>query len=247
MLLEWGGKSSIITRNRLGGERFLPLNPKSKPSNNNLRLLLRGSFLSAASTFNHHIIMLSSAFRKTRHQQLRRAALLLLVFFVYALLNSQLCLADEDEDFLAEILAEEAKHEEEHARLEAEMKEMEAIRAQQQQNNYQNTQKGGGKPKMGRSNNSMPKGGSFGSDFSKLEEELKRKEAEQSAFEKANQASAEEEANAKKAEQVRLQREAAYAASLKKMNEEERKKAQKQKAADAKIVSRILKHASKGK
>ena len=191
--------------------------------------------------------MLSSAFRKTRHQQLRRAALLLLVFFVYALLNSQLCLADEDEDFLAEILAEEAKHEEEHARLEAEMKEMEAIRAQQQQNNYRNTQKGGGKPKMGRSNNSMPKGGSFGSDFSKLEEELKRKEAEQSAFEKANQASVEEEANAKKAEQVRLQREAAYAASLKKMNEEERKKAQKQKAADAKIVSRILKHASKGK
>lgn len=168
------------------------------------------------------------------------------MLFVYAQLNSQLCLADEDEDFLAEILAEEAKHEEEHARLEAEMKEMEAIRTQQQ-HNYQNTQKGGGKPKMGRPNNNMPKGGSFGTDFSKLEEELKKKEAEQSAFEKANQASAEEEAEAKKAEQVRLQREAAYAASLKKMNEEERKKAQKQKSADAKIVSRILKHASKGK
>eukprot|EP00804_Cyclotella_cryptica_P021157 CCRYP_001480-RA/>CCRYP_001480-RA protein AED:0.74 eAED:0.35 QI:0/-1/0/1/-1/1/1/0/95 len=43
------------------------------------------------------------------------------------------CLAKEDEDFLAEILAKEAKHDEEHARLEAEMKEMEAMHAARQQ------------------------------------------------------------------------------------------------------------------
>ena len=188
--------------------------------------------------------MVSSLYNNRRRQRPGRAIVLLLMVFASFNLNNPVCLADEDEDFLAEILAEEAKHEEEHARLEAELREMEALKAQRQQNSYKNNMKGGGaKPKMGKANN-MPKG-SF-SNFSKLEEELKKKETEQSYSQKEKQTAAEEEAAAKKAEQIRLQREAAYEASLKKMNEEERKKAQKQKAVDAKVVSRILKHASKG-
>ena len=188
--------------------------------------------------------MMSPPCINRRRQRPRRTIFLLLIIFACFHLNNHLCLADEDEDFLAEILAEEAEHEEEHARLEAELREMEALKAQRQQNSYQNNMKGGGggKPKMGKGN-SMPKG-SF-SNFSKLEEELKKKETEQSFSQKEKQAAAEEEAAAKKAEQIRLQRESAYEASLKKMNEEERKKAQKQKAADAKVVSRILKHASR--
>ena len=184
--------------------------------------------------------MVTTRSKILRQQRSRWMILILLICASY--INILPCVADEDEDFLAEILAEEARQEEEHAQLEAEMREMEAMRAQQQ-NPYQNNQKGG-KPKMGRANSSMPKG-SFGSNFSKLEEELKKKETEHTASQQAQQTSAEEEAAVRKAEQIRQQREAAYEASLKKMNEEERKKAQKQKAADAKVVSRILKHASK--
>jgi chemotaxis protein histidine kinase CheA len=184
--------------------------------------------------------MVTSVSRNRRRQRSGKAVFLLLIVFACCHFSNLRCLADEDEDFLAEILAEEAKQEEEHARMEAELREMEAMRAQQQ-NAYTQNPKGGGKPKMGRANTNMPK-----STFSKLEDELKKKETQQSAAQKAQQASAEEEAAARKAEQIRLKREAAYEASLKKMNEEERKKAQQQKAADAKVVSRILKHSARG-
>jgi DNA polymerase III gamma/tau subunit len=156
--------------------------------------------------------------------------------------NHLLCLGDDDEDFLAEILAEEAKHEEEHARLEAEMREMDAIRTAQQQQSKSSFPNNSNKPKMGRANNNMPGGASS---FSKLEEELKKKQHEQSASKEANKAAAEEEEAKQKAEQIRLKREAAFEASLKKMNEDQRKKAQQQKKYDAKVVSRILKAASK--
>jgi hypothetical protein len=183
-----------------------------------------------------------TANRNRRREPSLWKIMLLLAIFIFSM---EVCVADEDEDFLAEILAEEARQDEEHARMEAELREMEALRLQQQQSAYQSNMKGGGKPKMGKTNTNMPKG-SFGSNFSKLEEELKKKETEQSTSQKAQQASADEKAAAKKAEQIRLKREADYEASLKKMNEDERKKAEKQKAIDAKVVSRILKHASKG-
>ena len=162
------------------------------------------------------------------------------------------CLADntvEDDDFLAEILAEEARHEEEAARMEAEAREYEAIKSRQYSagdenssaNNNENNKKGGGKPKMGSASRTMPKGAA--SDFSKMEEELKRKEAERAS----RQAAQEEEQLEKEADRIRLKREAAFEAELKKMNDDQRKRAQQQKKKDAKIVNRILNAAKAGK
>ena len=141
------------------------------------------------------------------------------------------CLADEDDDFLAEILAEEARHEEDAARIEAEAREYEAMKSRQ----------GGGKPKMGGASRTMPKGAA--GDFSKMEEELKRKEAERATLQEEQ----EEEQQEQEAERIRLKREASFQAELKKMNEDQRKRAQQQKKKDAKIVNRILKASKAGK
>ena len=150
------------------------------------------------------------------------------------------CLADEDDDFLAEILAEEARHEEETARIEAEAREYETMKSRQYSADN-NNMKGGGKPKMGGASRTMPKGAA--GDFSKMEEELKRKEAERATL----QAEREEEQQEQEAERIRLKREASFQAELKKMNEDQRKRAQQQKKKDAKIVNRILKASKAGK
>ncbi len=167
---------------------------------------------------------------------------------------SILCRADstieddmDDDDFLAEILAEEARQEEEHARLEAEAREFEAMKARQ--TSSPGGSMPGGNPKMGGNkmgggagaSRSMPKGAS-GATFSKLEQELKKKEAENAA-----KRAQDEEEDFKEAERIRLKREAAFEVELKKMNEEQRKAAQKQKAKDAKVVQRILKAFKAGK
>jgi hypothetical protein len=153
--------------------------------------------------------------------------------------------SEEDGGFLAEILAEQAREEEELARIEAEVREYEAIKAWQ-------TAGGGGAgsgggmpdgsgPRMGKmgggASRTMPKGSGGGSSFSKLEDDLKKKEAETAKRKQAQ----EEEVASEEAERIRLRREAAFEAELKKMNEEQRKKAKRQKARDAKVVKRILK------
>ncbi|KAL7469114.1 hypothetical protein ACHAXS_009367, partial [Conticribra weissflogii] len=153
----------------------------------------------------------------------------------------------DDDEFLAEILAEEARQEEEHARLEAEAREFEAMKARQTSSPVGSMP--GGYPKTGGSkmgggagaSRSMPKGAS-GATFSKLEQELKKKEAENAA-----KRAQEEEEDFKEAERIRVKREAAFEVELKKMNEEQRKAAQKQKAKDAKVVQRILKAFKAGK
>mmetsp|Transcript_21682 Transcript_21682/g.47152 ORF Transcript_21682/g.47152 Transcript_21682/m.47152 type:complete len:335 (-) Transcript_21682:289-1293(-) len=160
------------------------------------------------------------------------------------------CLADdsleEDDDFLAEILAEQAREDEELSRLEAEAREFDAIKARQPSAGSGGGASGmpgsGGGPKMGGPNRAMPKGAG-GANFSKLEEDLKKKEKE-NASKKASQ---EEEKASQNAERIRLKREAAFEAELKKMNDEQRKKAQQQKSKDAKVVNRILKAHTSGK
>jgi len=148
-----------------------------------------------------------------------------------------------DDDFLAEILAEEARHEEEAARMEAEAREYEAMKARQYSDGGDNNANNmGGKPKMGGAGRTMPKGAG-GGNFSKMEEELKKKEAERASL----QAAKEEELQEQEAERIRLKRESAFEAELKKMNEEQKKKAQQQKKKDAKIVNRILKASKAGK
>jgi len=154
------------------------------------------------------------------------------------------CYADEDEDFLAEILAEQAREEEELAKIEAEAREYDAMKARQQQQNN-------GMPGSNNGNASRPKMGKMGgasganTNYSKLEEDLRKKESEQqqnaNKQQQSNTQSAEDEMNEKEAERIRLKREAQFEADLKKMNDEQRKKAQKQKKKDAKVVKRILK------
>mmetsp|Transcript_9311 Transcript_9311/g.15835 ORF Transcript_9311/g.15835 Transcript_9311/m.15835 type:complete len:321 (-) Transcript_9311:722-1684(-) len=178
--------------------------------------------------------------RRLRHRKV-------LIFALLAILCiSSMCVADDDsmdDDFLAEILAEEARHEEEAAMMEAEAREYEAMKARQYSGNAGNTNNmGGGKPKMGGAGSGMPKGAGSGS-FNKLEEELKKKEAEKASL----QAAKEEEEQEQEAERIRLKREAAFETDLKKMNEEQKKKAQQQKKKDAKIVNRILKASKSGK
>ncbi len=151
----------------------------------------------------------------------------------------------DDGDFLAEILAEQAREEEELARAEAEVREFETIKARQ------TTMGGGGGmpddnggPRIGKmggsASHTMPKKGpgGRGSRFSKIEDDLTKKEAE-NARRKQTQ---EEEIASQEAERTRLRREAAFEEELQRMNDEEqRKKAKRQKARDAKVVKRILK------
>lgn len=171
--------------------------------------------------------------------------LLTIIFFHLAFTSisenhkSIFCLADdsleEDDDFLAEILAEQAREEEEHARMEAEAREFDAMKARQPSGGGGMPGGGGsGGPKMG-GGSTMPKGAG-GANFSKLEEDLKKKESE-TASKKAEQ---EEEKASQDAEKIRLKREANFEAELKRMSEEQRKKAQIQKKKDAKVVKRIL-------
>lgn len=182
--------------------------------------------------------------RRRRRWQLAQVVLQLAVIFVFNASFDHIrtplyCLADEDDDdFLAEILAEQAREEEELSRLEAEAREFDAMKARE----YSSASGGAGGPKTGGPNRGMPKGAT-GAGFSKLEEDLKKKEAENAS----RKAAREEEKAAQDAERIRLKREAAFEAELKRMNSEQRKKAQKQKSRDAKVVKRILKAHTAGK
>ena len=154
--------------------------------------------------------------------------------------DSIFCLADGDslegdEDFLAEILAEQAREDEELAGIEAEVREYEAMKARQSSAGGGGMRGGGGMP--GGGGPKINKMGGGATNFSKLEEDLKKKEAENA---KKN-AAQEEENTSQEAERIRMKREAAFEAELKKMNDEQRKKAQRQKARDAKVVKRLLK------
>ena len=142
---------------------------------------------------------------------------------------------DDDDDFLAEILAEEARQEEEHAKMEAEAREFDAMKARQPSGGGIPNASGGKKPKMG-----VPGGGT--STFSKMEEDLKRREAEAT-----KRAAQEEEASAEKAEKIRQQREARFERELQKMNADQRKKELAAKKRDAKVVQRILKFHKAGR
>ena len=134
-----------------------------------------------------------------------------------------------DEDFLAEILAEQAREDEELAGLEAEVREYEAMKARQ------SSAGGGGMP--GGGGPKINKMGGGATNFSKLEDDLTKKEAENAKMKAAQ----EEDNTSQEAERIRMKREAAFEAELKKMNDEQRKKAQRQKARDAKVVKRLLK------
>ena len=199
--------------------------------------------------------------RATRRMRRRRSPPFVLLLIAVAIVFSSApssfryssCLADEsvdedDDDFLAEILAEQAREEEELSRMEAEAKEFDAMKARQPSGGgMPGGGKGGGAggPKMGKMGGGagrMPQGAG-GTNFSKLEEDLKKKE-DANADKLATQ---DEEKVSQEAERIRQKREAEFEAELKRMNEEQRKKAQIQKKKDAKVVTRILKSHNAGK
>ena len=170
------------------------------------------------------------------------ASFLINASLTFNLGNRYICLAEGDnlegdEDFLAEILAEQAREDEELAGMEAEVREYEAMKARQSSAGGGMPGGGGGGSGVGGGGPKMYNMGGGTTNFSKIEADLRRKEAEN-----VKKKVAEDEVNAShEAERIRLKREAAFEAELKKMNDEQRRKAQRQKAKDAKIVKRVLK------
>jgi DNA repair exonuclease SbcCD ATPase subunit len=159
---------------------------------------------------------------------------------------------DDEHDYLAEILAEEQKEAEELAQLEAQMRELDELKAQQHQRQKQDQQTKqnqfgqmppggtmGGKKKM------MP--GGTNKKFQSIEEELRKKESEAQESKQEENKKNQEEAEKRKAEQIAQEREAAFQAEMERAKDEKtRKDLKRQKAKDAKIVSKILKNSTKG-
>ena len=148
----------------------------------------------------------------------------------------------EEDEFLAEILAEEQREAEEMHNLEMEMKELEEMRAQ-----HEKMQQGrnGGKMKPGNASG-IP--GASSQKFSSIEEELKRKEAEKAENERNANKAAEAEAEKRKADELARKREEAYQAELARINDEKLKKSlQRQKKKDGQIVQKILRNSANEK
>ena len=150
-----------------------------------------------------------------------------------------------DDDILAELLREEAEQDDEyHAGGSADgYEESKYDRPPPADMNAGGSSKMGGMGGNKRTN--MPGGGGSGSSSGggpvpDLEEQLRQKQEEAA---KAAAARAEEEA-ARIAEEHRVQREAEFEAEVKRMDAEQRKKALKQKKADARVVNRILRAAN---
>ena len=165
---------------------------------------------------------------------------------------SLFALGSEEDDFLAEILAEEQKQAEELTKMEAEMRELEAMKAQrrQQEQEYQQQRSrmkpgGGGGFSTGQDNGRSSIPSAQSAQFDKLEEKLRRKEAESK---QKSMETAKEEEKRKKAEQIAREREAAYEAELARVTDEKAKRRLKrQKLQDNRIVRQILSNSEKGK
>lgn len=143
------------------------------------------------------------------------------------------CLADdphEEDDIMAEILAEQAQEEDELDRLEAEAREFDTIKARQKSTYSAGSGGASSKQKMKNFNS-----------YSKIEDLLKKE------FEDASEKSSQKEKSTKNAEQIRLKREQAFEAELKQLNKEQRNKVMRQKKKDAKVVKKILKAHKSGK
>ena len=149
---------------------------------------------------------------------------------------------DDDEevedDFLAEILAEEEREAAEMTRLEEEMRELEELKAQHQQM-HQNQQ--ANKMKPGKKKNSIP--GTGTQNLGDIEEELRKKEAEKAEAKRGEQHDEIDAAQKKKADEIALQREIKYQAELEKLHDDKARKAlTRQKRRDGQIVKRVLRN-----
>ncbi|GFH57331.1 hypothetical protein CTEN210_13807 [Chaetoceros tenuissimus] len=148
-----------------------------------------------------------------------------------------------EDEFLAEILAEEQREAEEMAKLEAEMRELEELKAQHAKM-HQNQQSQKMKPGMNGNRSSMSGANSGGkSNLNDVEEELRKKEAAKAEAERIERQAAIDEEEKKKAAKLAEEREAKYQAELERIKDENmRKKLQRQKRRDGQIVKRILRN-----
>ena len=160
-----------------------------------------------------------------------------------------------DDDILAELLREEAEQDDEYQAgggdgvggAGDEYGESKYDRPPPDMNAGGSSKMGGMGGMGGNKRTKMPGSGGGGSSSSSgggpvpdLEEQLRQKQEEAA---KAAAAQAEEE-EARIAEEHRLKREAEFEAEVKRMDAEQRKKALKQKKADAKVVNSILRAAN---
>jgi len=161
-----------------------------------------------------------------------------LLFFPTTFVHSQDIDQEAEDDFLAEILAEEEREAAEMARLEEEMRELEELKAQHQQM-HQNQQ--ANKMKPGNKKSSIP--GTGTQNLGDIEEELRKKEAEKAEGKRAEQQDEIDAAEKKKADEIALQREIKFQAELEKLHDEKARKALKrQKRRDGQVVKRVLKN-----
>jgi len=170
------------------------------------------------------------------HQSLNAVQLHLIPIMCIIPFGSSQDIEDEiEDDFLAEILAEEQKEAEELSRLEAEMRELDELKAQHQkmqEEEYANKMKPGQK---GKGNENL----------NNVEEELRRKEADADTedAQRTEEKSAEDEEAKKKAEEIANKREAEYLAELEQIKDEKaRKMLKRQKRRDSQIVKRVLRN-----
>lgn len=146
-----------------------------------------------------------------------------------------------EDEFLAEILAEEERDAEEMAKLEAEMRELEQLKAQHQQM-HESQQTNKMKPGMKTNIGPNPNG------LNDIEEQIRKKEAQAAEAKRAEQQAALKEEEKKRAEEIVRQREAAYLAELEKIQDEKvRKEIQRQQRRDKQVVQRILRNSERGR
>jgi len=187
------------------------------------RVQLRPSLLRlACQTTSSHIIKLS-------------------IFSIIYTLPTGISQVVEDEiqdEFLAEILAEEKKEAEELLKLEEEMRELEELKAQHDKfREEENTRKM--KPRR----RGTPSKGSR--NLEDVEDESHQKAADEEEAKRKNDESDQNIAAKKKADEIAKTREAKYQAELEKIDDEKALKLLKQqKKRDSKIVKRILRNSA---
>lgn len=148
---------------------------------------------------------------------------------------------DEDDDILAEMMAEEMAEREELTQLEAEMRELEALQEQRRRQQEQQKRNQQQRKRNGMNVNPTP-------DYADIDEELRRSENEiresRRAEEEALAAQQEKEANDRRA----AEREALFAAEMERAADDEarRKALMKQKRRDARVVRQILRDSAEG-
>lgn len=186
-------------------------------------------------------------FRMNKKTLIYTLAILHLIALHYDISSAQDVNVDQEveDEFLAEILAEEQREAEEMAKLEAEMRELEELKAQHAKM-HQNQQSQKMKPGMNGNRSSMPGANSGGnSNLNDVEEELRKKEAAKAEAERIERQTAIDEEEKKKAAKLAEEREAKYQAELLRVKDENmRKKLQRQKRRDGQIVKRILRNST---